>query len=108
MNNSDESFFNAVYRYIKTVPKGKVTTYGAVAKAIGCPRAARMVGYALHRNPSPDTIPCYKVLNRFGYLAPAFAFGGAEVQAMLLEAEGIAVKEGKVDLERYFYDEKRD
>lgn len=105
MDNESESFFSAVYRYLKSIPKGKVTTYGAIAKAIGRPRSSRIVGYALHCNPSPETIPCYKVLNRFGELAPSFAFGGQEVQAMLLKSEGIEVIDGKVDLKRYFYDE---
>lgn len=96
-------FFEAVYEYLKTVPRGKVTTYGAIARALGCPRSSRIVGYALHVNPSPETIPCYKVVNRLGELAPSFAFGGAEVQQMLLESEGIEVIDGRVDLDKYMW-----
>lgn len=95
--------FEAVYEYLRRVPKGKVTTYGAIARAIGLPRGARIVGYALHVNPDPEHIPCYKVVNRFGGLAPSFAFGGIEVQQLLLESEGIEVVNGSVDLDKYGY-----
>ena len=59
----------------------------------GSPKASRAVGYALHFNPRPGVIPCHRVVNRFGGLAPAFAFGGIEVQASLLRAEGVEVDE---------------
>lgn len=88
-----EGFFKQVYEIVKKVPEGKVVTYGQVAVMLGAPRMARQVGYALHVNPQPGVIPCHRVVNRFGGLAPAFAFGGAEVQAAMLEAEGVEVKE---------------
>jgi methylated-DNA-protein-cysteine methyltransferase-like protein len=98
------TFFEQVYEVIKQVPKGTVVTYGQVAYAIGTPRAARQVGYALHVNPQPKIIPCHRVVNRFGRLAPAFAFGGEEVQAQLLRDEGVEVHEDfTVDLSRYLY-----
>jgi O-6-methylguanine DNA methyltransferase len=78
-----------------------VATYGQVAELAGDKKMARAVGNALHKNPDPDSIPCYRVVNAKGELAGAFAFGGAEVQAKLLEADGIAVVGGKVDLEKY-------
>ena len=96
-------FDESVYEYLKTVPRGAVVTYGMVARAIGRPRAARQVGNALHRNPYPVVVPCHRVVNREGRLAPAFAFGGIEVQARLLEEEGLSVKDGYVDMERYFW-----
>jgi len=95
------SFDEKVYDYLRTVPPGCVVTYGLIARAIGCPRAARQVGNALHRNPYPVVVPCHRVVNREGRLAPAFAFGGAEVQAALLESEGVVVKDGYIDLEKY-------
>ena len=98
-------FFERVYEYVKTVPRGKVVTYGQVAAAVGAPRCARQVGWALHVNPEPGVIPCHRVVNRFGRLAPAFAFGGEEVQASLLEAEGVEVVGGYVDLEKYRWEE---
>lgn len=98
------TFFERVYEVIKQIPKGKVVTYGQVAYALGSPRAARQVGYALHVNPQPKIIPCHRVVNRFGRMAPAFAFGGEEVQAQLLREEGVEVKEDfTVDLSKYLY-----
>lgn len=99
------NFFDRVYAYVKTVPRGKVVTYGQVAAAIGAPRCARQVGWALHVNPAPGVIPCHRVVNREGRLAPAFAFGGEEVQARLLEEEGVIVINGFVDLEKYLWRE---
>ncbi|MBE5742266.1 MAG: MGMT family protein [Clostridiales bacterium] len=94
-------FFQSVYELLKTIPYGKVTTYGDIAKALGRPRSSRIVGYALHVNPNPEEIPCYKVVNREGRLAPAFAFGGIEIQKALLESEGIEVVDNTVDLSVY-------
>ena len=85
------------------MPAGRVVTYGMVAAAIAMPRAARQVGNALHRNPLPGIIPCHRVVNRAGRLAPAFAFGGIEVQANLLRAEGVAVEDGYVEIEKYIF-----
>ena len=101
------TFDEAVYQFISRVPAGKVTTYGTVARAIGRPRAARQVGNALHRNPRAGEIPCHRVVNAEGRLAPAFAFGGPEVQAGLLRAEGVPSFErgGQyfVDLNEYLW-----
>ena len=95
------TFFEEVYTLLKTIPKGKVTTYGDIARALGYPKRAKFVGYALHVNPDPENIPCYKVVNREGRLAPAFAFGGEDAQRAMLEADGVEVVNGKVDLEKY-------
>ena len=74
------SFFEKVYEIVKTVPEGKVISYGKVALLSGNPKAARQVGWALHANPYPGVVPCHRVVNRFGELSPAFAFGGENVQ----------------------------
>ncbi|MBQ8295530.1 MAG: MGMT family protein [Clostridia bacterium] len=98
------NFFEKVYEAVKQIPIGKVATYGQIAFAVGSPRAARQVGFALHVNPQPGVIPCHRVVNRFGRMAPAFAFGGEDVQADLLRAEGVSVKDDlTVDLRRYQY-----
>ena len=98
------SFFEKVYEAVKQIPKGKVATYGQIACAIGAPRCARQVGFALHVNPQPFIIPCHRVVNRFGSLAPAFAFGGEDVQAALLREEGVEVREDNtVDLTRFLF-----
>ena len=90
-----------IYEAVKKIPKGCVATYGKVAEMAGNPRMSRAVGNALHKNPDPDHIPCYRVVNSKGELAGAFAFGGENVQKKLLEADGIEVINGKVDLKKY-------
>ena len=91
--------FERIYEVVKQIPCGKVATYGQVALMAGNPRWSRVVGYALHQNPAPGVIPCHRVVNREGRVAPAFAFGGSGVQRALLEQEGIVFKEdGTVDL----------
>ena len=98
------TFFERVYEAVKQVPKGKVATYGQIACAIGAPRCSRQVGFALHVNPHPGVIPCHRIVNRFGSLAPAFAFGGQDVQAEMLRAEGVEVLDGyAVDMKKYQY-----
>ena len=98
-------FSDQVYESQKTEPKGKVVTYGMIAFAIGRPRAARQVGNALHHNPTPVVVPCHRVVNREGRLAPEFAFGGWEMQASLLRAEGVEAENGFVDLNKYLWRE---
>ena len=96
------SFNQRVYEIVKQVPLGKVTTYGAIARAIGAPRSSRQVGWALHVNPQPGVIPCHRVLFRDGSLTDGFAFGGRDVQRAMLEAEGVKVSDDyKVDLAEF-------
>ncbi len=95
------SVFSRIYEVVRQIPRGRVATYGQIAALAGNPRWARVVGYALHVNPDPDTIPCYRVVNRLGKVSSAFAFGGENMQITLLEADGIPVKNGFVDLSVY-------
>ena len=90
-----------IYEAVKKIPKGKVATYGQVAEMAGDKNMARAVGNALHKNPDPDNIPCFRVVNSKGELAGAFAFGGMNVQADLLIEDGVEVIGGKVDLKKY-------
>ena len=90
-----------IYEAVKAIPKGCVATYGQVAQLAGDKKMARAVGNALHKNPDPERIPCYRVVNARGELAGAFAFGGERVQQQLLEADGIEVVDGRVDLAVY-------
>lgn len=90
-----------IYETVKKIPRGKVATYGQVAAMAGNPKMSRAVGNALHKNSDPEGIPCYRVVNAKGELAGAFAFGGANVQANLLRADGIEVIDNKVDLAKY-------
>ena len=95
-----------IYEAVKRIPKGKVARYSQVAAMAGNPRMCRAVGNALHHNPDPENIPCYRVVNAKGELSGAFAFGGADEQERRLAADGIPVINGKVDLEKYGYYEK--
>lgn len=90
-----------IYEAVKKIPKGCVATYAQVAEMAGNKKMSRAVGNALHKNPDPTNIPCYRVVNSKGELAGAFAFGGESVQARLLEADGIEVVNGKVDLKKF-------
>lgn len=90
-----------VYEFLKTIPKGKVVTYGQIAEHLGNKKAARAVGNILHKNPDENKFPCYKVVDSKGNLSRNFAFGGIEKQKEKLESEGIEVNNYKVDLSKY-------
>ena len=101
---TNKSVFEKIYGVVKQIPYGKVATYGQVALLAGNPRWSRVVGYALHVNPDPETVKCYRVVNRFGETSRAFAFGGQDVQCQLLENEGIEfLPDGRVDLEKFIW-----
>lgn len=103
MKNSN--LFQSVYKILRTVPPGKVTTYGDIAKQLkeeGLTISAQMVGFALHANSSSDNAPCHRVVNKEGRVAPGFAFGGPTIQRKLLEAEGVTfLDEIHVDLVKH-------
>ncbi len=90
-----------IYEAVKKVPPGRVATYAQIAALAGNPKMSRAVGNALHKNPDPDGIPCFRVVNAKGELSGEFAFGGKGRQQALLEADGVAVKDGRVDLSRF-------
>ena len=90
-----------VFDYLAQIPKGKVVTYGQIAKALGNPHLCRYVGNVLHANSDGERYPCYKVVNSRGALSSRYAFGGLEGQKRRLEAEGIRVENGRVDLSEY-------
>ena len=96
------STFDKIYDVVRQIPRGKVATYGQVALLAGNPRWARVVGYALHSNPDPSTIPCHRVVNREGKVAESYAFGGSDIQRQILESEGIVFEaNGIIDLDKY-------
>ena len=96
-----DSMYDRIYRAVRSVPAGKVATYGQIASMAGNGNAARVVGNALHVNPAPGVIPCHRIVNSKGRLAPEFAFGGVREQARLLRAEGVEVTDNCVDLKKY-------
>ena len=94
--------FERVYAAVRLIPCGSVATYGQIARAIGNPRLARVVGYALHVNPEPGVIPCHRVVKRDGEVSSAFAFGGANRQVELLKTEGVGFLDGShVDMTQF-------
>ncbi len=90
-----------IYEAVKKIPKGHVASYGRIAEMAGEPKMARAVGNALHKNPHPENIPCFRVVNSKGELSGAFAFGGKDEQARRLIKDGVEVVDGKVDLSKY-------
>ena len=90
-----------IYEAVRQIPAGHVATYGRIAELAGDKKMARAVGNALHKNPDPEHIPCFRVVNAKGELSGAFAFGGADEQERRLRADGVEVVNGKVDLQRY-------
>ena len=90
-----------IYEAVKKIPYGRVATYSQIAELAGDRKMARAVGNALHKNPDPGSIPCFRVVNSKGELSGEFAFGGAGAQTKLLEADGITVTDGRVDLSKY-------
>ena len=94
---NDQGFFQKVYRVVKQVPYGRITTYGAIAEFLGSKGAARMVGWALNGSyTSDENIPAHRVVNRRGLLTGKRHFGGTEVMKQLLESEGIIVEEDQI------------
>lgn len=91
-----------VYAFLKTIPRGKVATYGQIALYLGNKDLARAVGNILHSNPDPSRFPCHRVVNSRGQVAAHFAFGGGAAQRRLLEQEGIVFEgDGSIDLKKY-------
>lgn len=90
-----------ILAFLRSIPCGKVVTYGQIAASLGNPKLARAVGNALHRNPDGDKYPCYKVVSAQGKLSEHYAFGGLAEQKRRLERDGIAVEKGRVDLKIY-------
>ena len=86
-----------VYDVVRCIPRGRVATYGAIARACGCPNCSRRVGRILHVNPTPIIVPCHRVVFADGSLSPNFGFGTRGTQRELLEKEGITFRGDKVN-----------
>ena len=84
-----QGFFLRVYEIVKKIPKGKVATYGQIAKILNAPRTSKQIGWALHANTDPKNIPCHRVVNKFGKMAESYAFGGKDKQKLKLLNEGV-------------------
>lgn len=104
MESEKDSFFERVYDIVRQIPSGKVTSYGAIAKALGAARSARMVGYAMNASHTIEDVPAHRVVNRKGMLTGKFHFDGTNLMQQLLESEGIKVENNQiVDFEKHFW-----
>jgi methylated-DNA-protein-cysteine methyltransferase-like protein len=100
----ETNFFEKVYTVAKQIPFGKVTSYGAIAKALGSGRSARMVGWAMNASHNMDDIPAHRVVNRKGLLTGKMHFEGTNLMQQLLENEGIKVLDNQiVDFDKHFW-----
>lgn len=104
---SSKNFFNKIYEIVAQIPEGKVATYGQIAAALGSPRGARTVGWAMQSTPEQLRLPCHRVVNRLGEMAPSYAFGGADIQRAILENEGVTFKaDGCIDMKKHLWNIK--
>ncbi|QIB68741.1 MGMT family protein [Aminipila butyrica] len=95
------TFYEAIYEIVAEIPAGSVATYGQIAWMAGSPKAPRMVGYAMSHVPAGANLPCHRVVNRLGEMAPYHVFGGETFQRQLLEQEGVSFLEnGRIDMKK--------
>ena len=102
----EANFFERVYAVVRQIPYGRVTSYGAIAKAIGTGRSARMVGWAMNASHNlEDDVPAHRVVNRNGLLTGKHHFDGTNLMQQLLENEGVKVVDNKiVDFKKLFWE----
>lgn len=104
MSKLPPDFYQKVYALVKTIPVGKVTSYGAIAKALGSPQSARTVGYAMNASHHQEDVPAHRVVNRNGVLTGKHHFSGTHAMQQLLEEEGIMVENDQiVDFQKHFW-----
>ncbi|TXK76669.1 MGMT family protein [Mesonia sp. K4-1] len=104
-----DNFYHKVYEVARKIPYGRVTSYGAIAKAIGAAKSARMVGYAMNGAAAMQEVPAHRVVNRNGLLTGKHHFPGTHLMQQLLESEGVEVEDDKVqNFKTIFWDPMRD
>lgn len=100
----EENFFERVYQIARQIPEGRVTSYGAIAKALGTTRSARMVGWAMNASHNLDDVPAHRVVNQKGILTGKHHFDGTNLMQQLLENEGVKVVDNQIiDFEKVFW-----
>jgi methylated-DNA-protein-cysteine methyltransferase related protein len=103
-NPDNDNFFERVYEIARQIPEGRVTSYGAIAKALGTARSARMVGWAMNASHNMEDVPAHRVVNRNGVLTGKHHFDGTSLMQQLLESEGVEVIDNQiVDFEKHFW-----
>ena len=96
MAKMDQNFFEKVYQVVRQIPAGRVSSYGAIARFIGSPQSARMVGWAMNASHNREDVPAHRVVNRKGVLTGKHFFGGSTLMEDLLKSEGILVVEDQI------------
>ena len=104
LKSNNDNFFERVYEIVRQIPEGKVTTYGAIAKALGTAKSARMVGWAMNASHNLEDVPAHRVVNRNGMLTGKHHFEGTNLMQQLLENEGVKIIDNKiVDLDKFIW-----
>ena len=107
MSKLPEDFYQKVYQLVRQIPPGKVTSYGAIAKALGSPQSARTVGYAMNASHKLNNVPAHRVVNRNGVLTGKHHFSGTHAMQQLLEAEGLVVIDDQIqDFDKHIWQPK--
>jgi methylated-DNA-protein-cysteine methyltransferase-like protein len=96
MAKVDVNFFEKVYQVVRQIPEGRVSSYGAIARAIGSPQSSRMVGWAMNASHNVEDVPAHRVVNRMGLLTGKHHFDGTNLMQQLLENEGIEVIDNQI------------
>ena len=105
LKSNNDNFFERVYEIVRQIPEGKVTSYGAIAKALGAARSARMVGWAMNASHNLEDVPAHRVVNRIGILSGKHHFEGTNLMQQLLENEGIKVIDNQIiDFDKHFWE----
>ncbi len=107
--SNNDNFFERVYEIVRQIPEGKVTSYGAIAKALGAARSARMVGWAMNASHNLEDVPAHRVVNRIGMLSGKHHFEGTNLMQQLLENEGVKVVDNQIiDFDTHFWNPIQD
>jgi methylated-DNA-protein-cysteine methyltransferase-like protein len=105
----DNDFFENVYDVVRLIPKGRATTYGAIAAYLGSKRGARMVGWAMGSSYTREGIPAHRVVNKAGMLTAKLLFETPATMQERLESEGVEVKDDQIqNWEKYFWDPEKE
>jgi len=100
-----KDFFQNVFDVVRLIPKGRVTSYGAIAKYLGTGGSSRMVGWAMNASHHLEDVPAHRVVNRKGLLTGKLHFDGTNLMQQLLENEGIQVRDNQIiDFDTHFWE----
>ena len=107
LSEANADFFDRVYQVVRLIPKGRATSYGAIAKYLGTKSGSRMVGWAMNASHHLEDVPAHRVVNRNGLLSGKHHFDGTNLMQQLLESEGIKVENNQIlDFELVFWEPK--